>query len=86
VQRSHVNSSVGENHSFTLKKQGFLELSLIDAKVKLIEKKIFQRFWIKDSTCKSLHEFSDIRTMNIVFKDVHIFLLIRILRIVFSTQ
>ena len=65
-------------------------MSLIDAKVKLIEKKIFQRFWIKDSTCQSLHEFSDTRTtcMNIVFKDVHIFCFkrIRILRIVFSTQ
>ena len=50
-------------------------MSLVDAKVKLIEKKIFHRFWIKDSTCKSLHEFSDTRTMNIVFKDVHIFCL-----------
>jgi hypothetical protein len=63
-------------------------LSLVDAKVKLIEKKIFQRFWINDSTCKSHHEFSDTRTMNIVFKNVHIFCFkkIRILRIVFSTQ
>jgi NNP family nitrate/nitrite transporter-like MFS transporter len=36
----------------------------------------------------SLHEFSDSRTMNFVFKDVHIFCFkkIRILRIVFSTQ
>ena len=63
-------------------------MSLIDAKVKLIEKKIFQRFWINDSTCKSLDEFSDTRTMNIVFRDDHIFCFkkIRILRIVFSTQ
>jgi hypothetical protein len=63
-------------------------LSLVDAKIKLIEKKIFQRFWINDSTCKSHHEFSDTRTMNIVFKNVHIFCFkkIRILRIVFSTQ
>jgi hypothetical protein len=67
VWRSHVNSSVGENHSFMLKKTGFWELSLIDAKVKVIEKKIFQRCWINDSTCKSLHEFSDTRTMNIFF-------------------
>ena len=61
---------------------------LVDAKVKLIEKKIFQRFWINESTCKSHHEFSDTRTMNIVFRDVHIFCFkkIRILRIVFSTQ
>ena len=57
-------------------------------KLKVIERKIFHRFWINDSTCKSLHEFSDTRTMNIVFKDVHIFCFkkIRILRIVFSTQ
>jgi hypothetical protein len=63
-------------------------LSLVDAKVKLIEKKMFQRFWINDSTCKSHHEFSDTRTMNIVFKNVHIFCFkkIRILRVVFSTQ
>ena len=65
-------------------------MSLIDAKVKVIEKKIFHRFWINDSTCKSHHEFSDTRTMNIVFRDVHIFIFcfkkIRILRIVFSTQ
>jgi hypothetical protein len=40
----------------------------------VIEKKIFHRFWINDPTCKSHHEFSDTRTMNIVFKDVHIFL------------